>query len=212
MLLHDSSDYGSVSVLVFNKPLFFRSVGQNYLIKQVTKFPTITAFREPYWLGWWKKSWQITNLITYPDLPDWAHVPHFLQVRLFAILSASLQALRFEVRSFDNFKDFKSQLTHCYQFFLGRPRSFLSATSYYVHFFIYLSLRPKQSKRFLRNVISGFFKHGLFNKLSDDIPSLIFTLHIQRIIAHLFFWSLWTSAVVRAQHSLPYITLRIKLL
>ena len=107
--------------------------------------------------------------------PDWVHV------RLFAILSASLQVLHFEVRSFDNFKDFKSQLMHCCQVFLGGPRSRLPSTSYCVHFYIQLSLWqtwPNRSKRFVRSVISRFFKHSLFNKLSNDILSLILTLHI----------------------------------
>ena len=136
-----------------------------------------------------------TKSITY-------HAPHFLRVGLFAILSASLQALRFEVRSLDNFKDFKSQLTHCCQVFLGRPRSRLPATSCCVHFFIQSSLGqtwPNQRKRFVCSAISRFFKHSLFNKLSDDILSLIFTLHIQRIIARSFRWSLWTSLLL--EHS-----------
>ena len=54
----------------------------------------------------------------------------------FAILSASLQALQFEGRSFDNFKDFKLQLTHSCQVFLGWPCSCLPITSCCVHFFI----------------------------------------------------------------------------
>ena len=45
-------------------------------------------------------------------------IPHFLQVMLITILIASLQALRFEVRFFDNFKDFKSQLMHCCNFLI----------------------------------------------------------------------------------------------
>ena len=55
--------------------------------------------------------------------------------------------------------------------------------------------------------------NSLFKKLSDDILSLIFTLHIQRNKARSFRWSLWTSAVTRAQHPLPYnITLQMQLL
>ena len=144
----------------------------------------------------------LTYLLTYPN---WAHVPQLLWVQLFVILRASLQALWFEVRSFDNFKDFKSQLMHCCQVFLGQSRPHLPATSCCVHFFIQPSLQqtwPNQCKPFVCSVISRFFKHSLFNKLSDDILSLIFILNIQRIIACLFCWGLWTSAVVTAQHSL----------
>ena len=117
-------------------------------------------------------------LLTYQD---WAHVPHFLRVGLFAIYSAFLQALRFEMTFFDNFKDIKSQLTHCFQVFLGWPRSGLPATSCCVHFFTQPSLRqtwPNQCKRFVCSVISRFLKHSLFNKLSNHILSLIFTLRI----------------------------------
>ena len=71
--------------------------------------------------------------LTYPDSP---YVPHFLQVGLFAILSASLQSLLFEVKSFDNFKYLKLLLTHCCQVFLGQPQSYLPAISCCVHFFI----------------------------------------------------------------------------
>ena len=157
-----------------------------------------------------KAPWSSYYVLSYPDL---AHVPYFLPIGLFAILSASLQALRFEVRSFDNFKDCKSQLTHCCQVFLGRPCSRLLATSFCVHFFIQSSLRqtwPNQRKWCVCSVISRFFKCNLFNKLSDDILSLIFTLHIQLIIARSFLWSLWTSAIVRVQLSLPHnITMRM---
>ena len=157
-----------------------------------------------------KTPWSSYYVLSYLDL---AHVPYFLPIGLFAILSVSLQALRFEVRSFDNFKDCQSQLTHCCQVFLGRPCSRLLATSCCVHFFIQSSLRqtwPNQRKWFVCSVISRFFKCNLFNKLSGDILSQIFTLHIQRIIARSFLWSLWTSAVVRVQLSLPHnITMRM---
>ena len=137
-------------------------------------------YNKIYWPVWWVDKWWI---LTYPD---WIHVPHFLRVGLFAILRASLQALRFEVRSFDSFKDFKSQLTHCCQVFLSRSRSPLPATSCSLHFFIQSSLWqtwPNQCKCFVRGVISRFFVLGLFNELSDDILSLIYTLHIQWIIS-----------------------------
>ena len=114
--------------------------------------------------------------------------------------------------SFDNFKEFQSYLTHCCQVFLDQPCSPLPATSCCMHFFIQPSLQQtwqNQRKGFVCSVIARFFKHSLFNKLSDDILSLIFTLYVQRNVARSFRWSLWKSAVVRVQHSLLHnITLR----
>ena len=80
----------------------------------------------------------VSYLLTY--LSGLRPCSTFLGGWIFAILSASLQALRFEVKSFDNFKDFKSQLTHCCQVFPGQPRSRLPATSCCVHFFMQPSL------------------------------------------------------------------------
>ena len=70
-----------------------------------------------------KAPWSSYYVLSYLDL---AHVPYFLPIGLFAILSASVQALRFEVRSFDNFKDCKSQLTHVPSFSRSAVFSFTS--------------------------------------------------------------------------------------
>ena len=123
-------------------------------------------------------------ILTYPD---WAYVQHFLWVGLSTILSVSLQALPFEVRSFDNFKDFKSQLTHCCHAFQGRPCSRLPAILYCEHFFIQLSLRQTWSNSV----------NSLFVVLHPRTLSMVYlinyqmifyplSLHIQSILPRLF--------------------------
>ena len=100
------------------------------------------------------------NINTYPLIRIQPMFHIFCGLCFFAILSASLHALRFEVRSFDNLKDFKSQLTHLYQVFLGRRCSRFSFNSWCVHLFIQPSLRQawlNQHKRFVRSVMSRFF-------------------------------------------------------
>ena len=99
--------------------------------------------------------------LTYPD---WGHVPHFLGAGLFDILFWHYPSIVvWGIRSFDNFKDFMSQLTYCCQVFLSRFH--LPATSCCLHFFIQLSLWQTWLKwQFVCSVISRLFKHNLFNK------------------------------------------------
>ena len=53
MLLHDSSDYGSMPILLFNvqKTLIFRSIGQSSTVIYITKFIIIFVLRELHGLG-----------------------------------------------------------------------------------------------------------------------------------------------------------------
>ena len=112
--------------------------------------------------------------------------------RFFAIISASFQALRFGVGSFDNLKDFKLQLTRCCQVFLGRLR---------------FCLPVKRNQPSLRQTWPNQVK-GLFVMLCSGSLSIVYVIDYQMIFYH---WSLlcissdiWTSAVARAQHSLLY--------